>query len=140
MGSGISWTANRTGLHLTNRLEHLAFARTRSTKTPHHGAHLLAVKLFGERRPRRDLEEGEEPVELPRGRWEELAVPAQHFASALERPQRRPRHNVAHRMERNSNSVTTPKFPPPPRNAQKRSVCSLSLARTMDPFSKDHLR
>ncbi len=34
---------------------------------------------------------------------------------------------------RNSNSVTTPKLPPPPRSAQKRSGCSSALARTERP-------
>ncbi len=33
----------------------------------------------------------------------------------------------------NSNDVTTPKFPPPPRIAQKRSGWSVSLARTSFP-------
>ena len=34
---------------------------------------------------------------------------------------------------RNSNSVTTPKLPPPPRSAQNRSGCSVALARTRRP-------
>src|SRR5271165_5572760 len=33
----------------------------------------------------------------------------------------------------NSNEVTTPKLPPRPRNAQKRSGCSVSLARMNSP-------
>ena len=34
---------------------------------------------------------------------------------------------------RNSNDVTTPKFPPPPRSAQNRSGCSWPLAVTNEP-------
>ena len=34
---------------------------------------------------------------------------------------------------RNSKRVTTPKLPPPPRSAQKRSGCSVALARTTSP-------
>jgi len=33
----------------------------------------------------------------------------------------------------NSNSVTTPKLPPPPRKAQNKSGFSLALARTTEP-------
>ena len=35
--------------------------------------------------------------------------------------------------QRNVNEVTTPKFPPPPRSAQNRSPCELSLAVTKLP-------
>ena len=35
--------------------------------------------------------------------------------------------------QRNVNEVTTPKFPPPPRNAQNRSLCELALAVTKLP-------
>ena len=35
--------------------------------------------------------------------------------------------------QRNVNDVTTPKFPPPPRSAQNRSLCELSLAVTNVP-------
>ena len=35
--------------------------------------------------------------------------------------------------QRNVNEVTTPKFPPPPRNAQNRSLCEVSLAVTNVP-------
>src|SRR5208337_2481805 len=37
---------------------------------------------------------------------------------------------------RNSNSVTTPKFPPPPRSAQNRSGYSVSLAVVMWPSAR----
>ena len=37
----------------------------------------------------------------------------------------------------NSKEVTTPKLPPPPRNAQKRSGCSVSLARTQLAVGRD---
>ena len=36
----------------------------------------------------------------------------------------------------NSKAVTTPKLPPPPRSAQKRSGCSSSLARTSVPSAR----
>ena len=36
-------------------------------------------------------------------------------------------------MSRYSNEVTTPKLPPPPRSAQKRSGCSSALAVTTSP-------
>ena len=35
--------------------------------------------------------------------------------------------------QRNVNEVTMPKFPPPPRSAQNRSLCELSLAVTNAP-------
>ena len=38
----------------------------------------------------------------------------------------------------NSNSVTTPKLPPPPRIAQNRSGCSSAEARTRRPSGQDH--
>ena len=37
---------------------------------------------------------------------------------------------------RNSNSVTTPKLPPPPRSAQNRSACSSCVARTIRPSAR----
>ena len=40
---------------------------------------------------------------------------------------------------RNSNDVTTPKFPPPPRSAQKRSSFSSSLADERLPIGRDDL-
>ena len=40
---------------------------------------------------------------------------------------------------RNSNDVTTPKFPPPPRSAQNRSSFSASLAVSALPVGGDHL-
>jgi hypothetical protein len=38
--------------------------------------------------------------------------------------------------QRNVNEVTTPKFPPPPRNAQNRSLWSFSLAVTNVPSAR----
>ena len=39
-------------------------------------------------------------------------------------------------MRLKRNDVTTPKLPPPPRTAQKRSACSLALAVTKRPSAR----
>ena len=66
---------------------------------------------------------------------DEVAVGAQHLArlrragTRASRPSRSGRPGAA----RNSNSVTTPKLPPPPRSPQNRSAFSSALARTTLP-------
>ena len=50
--------------------------------------------------------------------------------SAVAGRTRTPPRIIPTRSRRNSNPVTTPKLPPPPRNAQNSSVCDSALART----------
>ena len=79
-------------------------------------------------------QEREEAVELlGRGR-DEVAVPAQHLRRALQRPEHRPGERPCRPGAAwNMNEVTTPKLPPPPRIAQKRSGFSSSFAVTTLP-------
>ena len=45
--------------------------------------------MLGERRPRRDDEEGEEAVDLTRRLGDELAIPLQHLDAVLDVPEHR---------------------------------------------------
>ena len=47
-----------------------------------------------------------------------------------------PQITVSTGWSRNVSDVTTPKFPPPPRIAQKRSLFSLSFAVTKEPSAR----
>ena len=75
----------------------------------------------------------EEPVQLARRPREELAVGRQHLGACSTGQNVGPATTVSTGCRRNSNSVTTPKLPPPPRIAQNRSGCSSALARTRSP-------
>ena len=101
--------------------------------TPH------TLRMWISRRERgagRHGREGEEAVELARGGGEELAVRGEHLRAAA-RPARTSgrRSPCSTSWRRNSNAVTTPKLPPPPRSAQNRSGCSSLLAWTSSPLA-----
>ena len=66
---------------------------------PHDPAHLAAVQLLGERRCRWHRREREEAVQVAIRRGQELAIGAQHLVGLLDRPERRPRHHGAHRVQ-----------------------------------------
>ena len=89
--------------------------------------------MLGERRARRHGEEGEEPVELAGRLGDELAIPPHHLGGVLERPEHRAGVVGVDGCALKRNDVTTPKLPPPPRTAQKRSAFSLALAVTNCP-------
>ena len=105
---------------------------------PHHRAHLAHVQLGREQVDRRDGHRGEEAADLARRRGQELAVEAHHLGQSARsartsgRPSRSPRADAC----ANSNEVTTPKLPPPPRSAQNRSGCSSALAWTCEPSAR----
>ena len=60
-------------------------------------------------------------------------------AGLLQRPEHRPGIDRVDGWSWNRNEVTTPKLPPPPRIAQKRSVFSLSLAVTKRAVGQDDI-
>ena len=103
----------------------------RAGVAPDDAAHLAQVELLGERRAGRHAEEGEEAVQLARRARQEVAVDraAPRRSARAARTSGR-RSTVPTSCSRNRNEVTTPKLPPPPRIAQKRSGFSSALART----------
>ena len=103
---------------------------------PHDAADLAHVERLGERRRGRHGRVREEAVELARGA---------RGGTRGRRRGRLPPHSIGQNVgpaitvstscRRNSNAVTTPKLPPPPRSAQNRSGCSSLLARTRSPLA-----
>ena len=108
---------------------------------PDDAADLAQVELLGEGRRRRHGVEGEEAVQLARRAGQELAV-----GRAAPRRRARPARTsgrpttVPTSCSRKMNEVTTPKLPPPPRIAQKRSGFSSALARTLLAVGEHELR
>ncbi len=74
------------GLLLTDGPEDLVSLLGGPGIAPDDGAHLLQVELFGERRARRNGQEGEEAVQVVRCCRDEVAVPTHDLGRAFERP------------------------------------------------------
>ena len=138
IGYGIGWTpcSSGSGQRVEQRLHVARRGRLVARVAPDDAAHLAQVDLRRERVAGRHRRVGEEAVELARGGGEELAVRRQHLGAAA-RPARTSgrRSPCSTSWRRNSNAVTTPKLPPPPRSAQNRSGCSSLLACTSSPLA-----
>ena len=76
-------------LDRANRFEHLRRALQRSGVAPDDAAHLLVVKVLGERRSRRNGQEREESVQLLRRLLDEAAIPLHDCGRVLELPEHR---------------------------------------------------
>ncbi len=66
---------------------------------PHHAAHLLQVQVLRKHRRRRNRQKREEAVHVLGRVEDEVAVRLHHLGALLERPERRPRVHVLHRVQ-----------------------------------------
>ena len=100
------------------------------------------MHLLGQEGERRRHRQFEDRGQLVRGRGDELAVEGAAPRGASSRGWKiGPARTIGPTgCSRYSNEVTMPKLPPPPRIAQKRSGFSSSLAVTISPSRRHHVR
>ena len=93
------------------------------------------VVLLGHERRRRRAQAGDEDAHVRRAGRDEVAAEAQRLRARGRGPRRRARGGRVGptSCSRYSKEVTTPKLPPPPRSAQKRSGFSSAEARRTRP-------
>jgi len=120
---------------LESRLDLLRGSRA----TPEDAANLLQMKLLGEHRNRGNHHEGEKAVDLFGRLDDKLAVCSENFGACSNGQNVGPNWTIFTGWRRNLNDVTTPKFPPPPRTAQKRSGFWSALAVTKAAVGEHHI-
>src|SRR6266542_6456695 len=104
--------------------------------SPHDPAHGLGVQLSREGRPGGTLRKANQPPRVSgaarmKSRYQRITSSARSIGQSIG-----PAYTVRIGCSRNTNEVTTPKFPPPPRTAQNRSWFSSALAVTNRPSAK----
>ena len=106
---------------------------SRAGVAPDDRARLTQPERFREGRGGRDRQHGAPAVEFLGQARLDLAIPAHELGGVGDVVEHGPATTVPTSWPRNSNEVTTPKLPPPPRSAQNRSGCSSALAVTNEP-------
>ena len=128
-GSGTGATPSRSGLPNDARLLRARRSPPRRPGTRRRAQTLRRCSSSGNGGPGGTERNAKKPLELVRLRRHELAVPPSTSAasSRCRSPALRARCSTG--WQRNENDVTTPKLPPPPRIAQKRSGSLLGVGR-----------